>query len=129
MKCGDKYIQHFPQKYISGIKHFLQEKSVFTTVHPIWVLVLTFISSYITDSHMERFLLVTFAFYSVLFEMTNSSIESTNDRWGCQYNHDTKVAKELTASVTALSRLPLFVLCFMIIYRNIKSCNTIMACG
>tara|TARA_B100001758_G_C18343706_1_gene575832 strand:- start:924 stop:1319 length:396 start_codon:yes stop_codon:yes gene_type:complete len=130
MKCAKQYIS--PGRYriidIRGIKHFLNEKTIYDSVHPIWILVIAFISFYFTSSSMERFLIITFSFYSFLLEMLNSSIEITNDRWGCEYNENTKIAKELSASVTALSRFPLFALSSIILYRNWKSCNKLTAC-
>lgn len=130
-KCGEQYshTQTHWDKYTSGISHFLNEKGVFTTVHPLWVILLAFFSCYFTQSHIERLLIVTFAFYSILLEMMNSSIEITNDRFGCEYNEHTKIAKELSGSVTALSRIPLLLLCSIILYRNVSSCNQVMACS
>ena len=129
MKCNQEYNPTFFEKHFSGIHHFLQEKSIFTTVHPIWVIVLVFASCYITQSPIERLLVVTFAFYSVLLEMLNSSIEITNDRFGCEYNENTKIAKELAASVTCLSRIPFLSLCLLIFYRNFKKCSQLTSCS
>ena len=60
--------------------------------------------------------------------MLNTSIERTNDRMGCEYNENTKIAKEISGSVTTLSRIPLFMISFMILYRNYDSCKSAMAC-
>ena len=128
-KCGDQYSQTQWEKYSSGVSHFLNEKSIFTTVHPLWVVLLSLFSCSFTQSHIERLLIVTFAFYSILLEMVNSSIEITNDRFGCEYNEHTKIAKELSGSVTALSRIPLLLLFSIILYRNVSSCNQVMACS
>ena len=128
MKCSNHKHESLYQKHFAGITHFMNEKDIYTTVHPIWVIALACVSCYFTQVHMERFLIATFAFYSVLLEMLNSSIEMTNDRFGCEYNENTKVAKELSGTVTTLSRLPLFVLCGIIFYRNMKTCNKLTYC-
>ena len=129
MTCGDQYpYNSLFEKHFAGIRHFLQEKSLFTTVHPIWVVIIACISFHFTNSPIERLLIITFSFYSVLLEMLNSSIEHTNDRNGCEFNNHTKIAKELSASVTTLSRLPLLLLASMIFYRNWNSCNKLTAC-
>jgi len=130
MKCPNNHdTQNFLQKHFSGINHFLNEKSVFTTVHPIWVIFIAALSCIFTNSHIERLLITTFAFYSVLLEMLNSSIEITNDRFGCQYNQNTKIAKELSGTVTALSRFPFFILFFYILYKNLNKCNQFTRCN
>ncbi len=129
MNCGTNFEYQSPIKKIYlGLTHFLNEKSVFSSVHPIWVLVIFAISIKLTHSTSERVLLTTFAFYSVLSEMINSSIEQTNNRFGCSFNLHTKKAKELAAAVTALSRLPLFIMSGIIIYRNYTNCNYLTAC-
>lgn len=128
MKCTNYQHESIIQKHLSGILHFMNEKSIYTTVHPIWVIILAFISCSFTQAPMERFLIATFAFYSVLLEMLNSSIEITNDRFGCEYNENTKIAKELSGSVTTLSRIPLLALCSIIFYRNLKTCNKLTYC-
>lgn len=130
MKCPNTFeTNNIFEKHFAGLKHFVGEKNIYQTVHPIWVIVLAGLSTYFTQSSMERMLLTFFAFYSVLFEMLNSSIEITNDRFGCKYNKNTKVAKELSGTVTTLSRFPLFVLCGIIFYRNMKNCNKLTSCN
>ena len=130
MKCPNNHEnQTFLQKYFSGLIHLTNEKSIFTTVHPVWVICISFISCLFTNSHIERLLITTFAFYSVLLEMLNSSIEITNDRFGCQYNENTKIAKELSGSVTALSRIPFLILLFYILYKNLNKCNQFTSCN
>ena len=127
MKCNFKHESKMSQ-YSNGFSYFIKEKPLFTSTHPFWVLCIALISCYFTQSNLERFLITTFSFYSVLLEMLNSSIEITNDRWGCKYNENSKIAKELSGSVTALSRIPLFALSFLIIYKNLKSCNKFTSC-
>ena len=126
--CGSQYPHNALQTIKHGVSHFLNEKSINTTVHPIWIFVIFLISMKLTSSSTERFILTTFAFYSVLLEMINSSIEYTNNRFGCEYNENTKIAKELSGAVTALSRLPMLALGAIIIYRNVKTCNSVQAC-
>ena len=129
MNCTKNYESQSPiQKVYLGLTHFLNEKSIYSSVHPIWVFVIFIISMKLTNCTSERVLLTTFAFYSVLLEMINSSIEQTNDRFGCSFDLHTKKAKELAGAVTALSRLPLFSLGFIIIYRNYSQCNSLQAC-
>lgn len=129
MSCGNKYPHSsYLQKHFAGLSHFLKEKNIFTTVHPVWVIVFSIFSLYFTHSPIERLLIVTFSFYSVLLEMLNTSIERTNDRMGCEYNENTKIAKEISGSVTTLSRIPLIIISLMIFYRNFNSCNKLMAC-
>lgn len=128
-KCSNNYNEKsWLDKNLSGLSHFLTEKSIHTSVHPIWILVLSIVSCYITKNPMERILIVAFAFYSVLLEMINSSIELTNDRFGCEYNENTKIAKDMSGLVTALSRMPLLLICCVIFYRNIIGCNQLTMC-
>ena len=132
MKCAKQFEQSYISKKLNclqGVQHLLNEKTIYDFVHPMWILIIAFLSFYFTSSSIERLLIITFTFYSLLFEMLNSSIEITNDRWGCEFNENTKIAKELTGSVTALSRLPLFILSSVIIYRNWKSCNKFTSCS
>ena len=58
--------------------------------------------------------------YSVLFEMINSAFEITHDRFGCEYNEETKKVKEIAGAVTATSRIPLIVLSISVFLRNLK---------
>jgi len=104
--------------YISvynGICHFLREKKLFSTVHPIWIVFIYYLSGLITDNYIERVLLTLFQLYSMLFEMINSSIEQTNDRIGMEFNIHTKRAKEMSGAVTALSRIPILLIIFHIL--------------
>lgn len=113
---------------LSAIQQFLTEKSIESSVHPIWVIVIGLLACYITKDSTERFIIVNMAFYSLLFEMLNSSIEQTNDRWGCEYQENTRLAKDFSGSVTMLSRIPLFGFALYVIFRNTQSCYRIQAC-
>lgn len=116
MKCGKLYNNSHP--LMSGLMHFLNQKQILSTVHPVWIVVIYVLSFQMTTSDTERILFLLISLYSVLFEMLNSALELTHDRFGCEFNSNTKQSKEIAGAVTALSRIPLLVLIGTIAYRT-----------
>ena len=124
-KCSIFYENKKKYNKFSGVLHYLHEKTIYTTVHPFWLIILYVFSTQLTNSNVEICIIVTSAFYSILFEFMNSAVEETNDRFGCEYSIHTKKAKELMESCTALSRLPTLAVILSIIYRNYMERGTI----
>ena len=62
--CGNKYPHSsYLQKHFAGLFHFLKEKNIFTTVHPIWVIIFAIFSLYFTHSPLKDYLLLHFILF------------------------------------------------------------------
>ena len=104
-----------------GMKHFLQEKGMCDTTHPIWVIVVTLVTAlWLTQAPHEIFTVFALMFASFLFEILNSAIEQTNNRMGSEYNVHTKRAKELASAATTLSRIPVIIVIGWLVLRKYK---------
>ena len=101
-----------------GVSHHCEEKSVSDTTHPVWIFIITGFACLLTDNFLEIFTVFSFMITSFLIELINSAIERTNDRIGTQYDEHSKKAKELASAAVTLSRIPMIVLLFWLVYKS-----------
>ena len=71
---------------------------------------------YFSKTPTQKVLVLLLCVFPVTIEFINTSVELTNDRFGCGYNANTKDAKDVMAAAQMLSKLPLFTyLAFLIL--------------
>ena len=71
---------------------------------------------YFSKTPTQKVLVLLLCVFPVTIEFINTSVELTNDRFGCGYNANTKDAKDVMAAASMLSKLPVFTyLAFLIL--------------
>lgn len=119
MKCYDTSLVNTSDKYkdiiIHGIKKGARVKFIATR------LTILFIGLLLTTSANDAMILINVTMLPILFEFANTSIEYTNDIFGCAYNKNIKNSKDIMAAVVFLSDLPMFIYIIILLIKKLRS--------
>lgn len=120
MKCvnGDPLIWDRPrleQIQLSGLKKGARVHMFFFN----FILILIGLSFSKTRNDMA--IVIVMGLLPIIMEFVNTSIELTNDRFGCDYNQNTKDAKDIMSAAVMMSSIPIKAYVFLsLLYKVIR---------